>query len=229
MLLLLKFCTFTCLCVHTHTRHGTRVAVRTSDRSRFSPPCGFWGSNSAFRAWPQLPYQLNHLTSPWSALKCICPFLPSHVPLSRAAGEELTLLCPAGNRSQATTVSDLLPGSLQVLILSSDLCPFGLRTTIKACSLAHIQTVNRPTCPLVLQQSPRAGNSSKPDSDWLTTGTAESNTEVLAEFVSLYLKCSPPPGPCVEGLVLFCGSSHWNVTGSWGLYPHLWINPQTNP
>lgn len=54
------------------------------------------------------------------------------MPLSRAAGEELALSALLVIGDEATTVSDPLLDSLQILILSSDLFPFGLRTTIKA-------------------------------------------------------------------------------------------------
>lgn len=54
------------------------------------------------------------------------------MPLSRAAGEELALSALLVIGHEATTVSDPLLESLQILILSSDLFPFGLRTTIKA-------------------------------------------------------------------------------------------------
>lgn len=139
MLLLLKSYTFTCLCVHTHSSRHTCSSQRTSDRSQFSPPCGFRGQNSGFRACPKLPYLLNNLSSPCSSFKCICLFPPSHMPLSRAAGKELALSALLVLGHKATTVSDPLPESLQILILSSDLFPFGLRTTIKAITPQYCQ------------------------------------------------------------------------------------------
>ena len=67
------------------------------------------------------------------------------MPLSRAAGEELALSALLMLGHEATIVSDPLLESLQILILSSDLFPFGLRTTIKAITPQYCQRSQFPS------------------------------------------------------------------------------------